>query len=127
MPSDLAELSRAEWVVMQACWAKRRMTAREVHEAAAPHREWEYQTVKTMLDRLVSKGYLKRHKVGPICLYEPAVSRGKAVGRAIDSFKSTVLGDSLAPLFAHFTGGKSLSDEEVASLRRLVQEHEEER
>ncbi|MBN1867435.1 BlaI/MecI/CopY family transcriptional regulator [Candidatus Sumerlaeota bacterium] len=125
MPNDLPELSRAEWLVMQACWEKRRATARDIHEEVSPRRGWEYQTVKTMLDRLTAKGYLKCGKVGPVCLFEPAVTRAKAIGRAIDTFKSTVLGDSLAPLFAHFTGGKSLSDEEIGSLRRLIEKHEE--
>ena len=60
MPDPAPELSKAEWLIMNACWDRKNLTARDVHEAVAPQREWEYQTVKTMLDRLVEKGYLRR-------------------------------------------------------------------
>ena len=124
MPHNLPELSKAEWLVMKACWERKNSTARDIHEAVGPHREWEYQTVKTMLDRLVDKGYLRREKVGPISVFSPGVPRAKALRRAIDGFVETVLANQLTPLFAHLAGGEKLSAEEVAALKKLVEENE---
>ena len=119
------ELTKAEWIVMKCCWSKGKCTARHVYEKTLEEKDWQYQTVKTMLDRLVRKGYVKMEKMGPICLYEPTVSRAKAAAQAMDSFLAIVLDGTFAPLFAHLAKGRRLNDEEMALLRRLVEEHSE--
>ena len=123
MPRRIPDLSKAEWLVMNECWRRGRSTARQIFEGAPAGKAWRYQTVKTMLDRLVVKGYLKREKLGPLCLFEPAIPRASAVSRSIDSFRDTVLGKTLAPLFAHIAP-QTLGEDEIASLKKLLREHE---
>ncbi len=125
MAKELPELSKAEWLIMNVCWNGGELTARNVHEKAVTKREWEYQTVKTMLDRLVAKGYLRRRKLGPLCLYKQAVPRSKVVTKAVETFADTVLGSTFVPLFAHLAEGRTLSDEEIAALEKLIEEHQE--
>lgn len=123
MTKQIPELSKAEWLIMNECWRRGRSTARQIFDQTPRRRSWSYQTVKTMLDRLTAKGYLKREKLGPLCLYEPAVVRAGVVSRSIESFRETVLGTTLAPLFAHLAGER-LSEDEIASLRRLIDEQD---
>ena len=125
MAKNLDDLTKAEWIVMKCCWSKGKCTARDVFEEVGGRRDWQYQTVKTMLDRLVQKGYLKLDKIGPICLFTPAVSQSKVAVRALDSFVSNVLDGTLAPLFAHLAKGPKLSEEELTMLKKLVENHEE--
>ncbi len=125
MPKELPELTKAEWLIMKRCWRAGQCTAREVYEATSSERDWQYQTVKTMLDRLAQKGYVTMDKIGPICLYKPTVSQAKAAARAVDSFVGTVLDGTVAPLFAHLAKGDKLSVDEIAALRKLVEEHPE--
>ena len=127
MVKSLPELSKNEWAVMKWCWDVGKCTARNVYEKALEERTWEYQTVKTMLDRLAKKGYLKRDKIGPICLFEPRVSRAASVRKAVDSFAETVLDEAVAPLFVHLAKGRKLNNAEIASLRKLIEQHEEDR
>lgn len=126
MAQEKPELSRTEWLVMNICWERGKATARQIHEQTPSERSWNYQTVKTMLDRLVAKGYLRREKLGPLCLFEPAVPRAKVVTRSIDAFRDTVLGNTLAPMFAHLAKGRKLGKDELASLKRLIEEQERE-
>ncbi|MBM4152323.1 MAG: BlaI/MecI/CopY family transcriptional regulator [Kiritimatiellaceae bacterium] len=119
------ELSKTEWLIMKLCWKNGKSTARQIFESAPESRNWEYQTVKTLLDRIADKGYLKREKLGPLCLYEPSVPRKKAMAEAIDTFFSTVMDNGLAPLFAHLANGRKLTQEELNSLKELVEQHEE--
>jgi BlaI family penicillinase repressor len=93
----LADLSKAEWLVMNLCWKRGRSTARQIFDESPPQRTWSYPTVKTMLDRLTAKGYLRREKLGPLCLFEPLVARERVVGGSIDTFWNTILGKTLAP------------------------------
>ncbi|WP_372367872.1 BlaI/MecI/CopY family transcriptional regulator [Candidatus Uabimicrobium sp. HlEnr_7] len=123
--TKLAKLSQTEWVVMKVCWEKKSCSAREVHETVTS-KDWEYRTVKTMLDRLVEKGYLTREKDANICLYITAVSQSSVTNTAIDNFISTVLDNTVTPLFAHFSKGKKLSKKELSSLKQLIDEFEEE-
>ena len=121
----LPELTKAEWLIMRCCWKKGKCTARDVYEEVLKQKGWRYQTVKTMLDRLVQKGYVKMGKIGPICLFEPAVSQTRVMGKALDSFVGTVLGGALTPIFAHLAKGRKLSQEDIESLKKLVEQHEE--
>jgi len=121
----LPELTRAEWLIMKSCWKKGKCTARDVYEDVLKQKGWRYQTVKTMLDRLVQKGYVKMGKIGPICLFEPAVSQTRVMGKALDTFVGTVLEGALAPVFAHLAKGGKLSQEDIESLKKLVEQHEE--
>ncbi|HKI86533.1 MAG TPA: BlaI/MecI/CopY family transcriptional regulator [Thermoanaerobaculia bacterium] len=114
-------LSRTEWKVMNACWALGRATARQVHESLND-RERDYRTVKTLLDRVAAKGYLEVEKLGPLCLYRPAVGHKEALAGAIRDFVGTVLDDRLAPLFLHLGENEELSDEELEAARRMLKE-----
>ncbi len=120
-------LSRAEWELMNVCWRKGTVTARQVLEATAGSRERDYQTVKTLLDRITSKGYLTMEKLGPLCLYTPAVERRLAVGRAVREFADTVLDRRLAPLMLEMVRKETLSDDELGELRDLLDRQSEER
>ncbi|MHB9029493.1 MAG: BlaI/MecI/CopY family transcriptional regulator [Candidatus Latescibacterota bacterium] len=121
------DLSKTEWSIMNICWRQGRSSARIVYEETLKEKSRGYQTVKTMLDRLVEKGYLRREKFGPIWLYEPTVSRSAVLAREIESFVATVLDNTLAPIFVHFAKKETLSDEELDELRKLIEKKEEER
>ncbi|MFC1573965.1 BlaI/MecI/CopY family transcriptional regulator, partial [Candidatus Latescibacterota bacterium] len=62
------ELSKTEWSLMNICWKKGKVSAREIYEETLKEKQRGYQTVKTMLDRMVGKGFLEREKFGPIWL-----------------------------------------------------------
>ena len=124
MRSDLQRLSRTEWTLMNICWRLGKSTARQVYEESLDHRERDYQTVKTLLDRIGAKGYLKIEKLGPLCLYSPIVARSAALGAAIEDFTRTVLDDTLAPVFVHLANSRQMKEEELDSLRELLRRHE---
>ena len=115
-------ISRTEWSIMNICWHKGKVSARDVYDETLKEKKRGYQTIKTMLDRLVEKGFLAREKFGPIWLYEPTVSRAAMRKREIESFIGTVLDNSVAPLFAHLADRETLSVEELAALKKLVDE-----
>ncbi len=109
---------------MNLCWKRGRATARQIYEDSLARRRRDYRTVKTMLDRIAAKGYLKVEKLGPLCLYTPVVSRREATSRAIREFIDVVLDRTLAPLFLHLAEEEELDEEELAALRRLIEKEE---
>ncbi|MFC1651258.1 BlaI/MecI/CopY family transcriptional regulator [Candidatus Latescibacterota bacterium] len=125
MQKILRELSPTEWSLMKICWEKGQVSARVIYEETLIEKKRGYQTVKTMLDRMVAKGFLERMKFGPIWLYKPAVSRAKVLACEIEKFTNTVLDNTFTPLFVHLSKKEKLTGDEIEKLKKLIEEHEE--
>ena len=118
-----SDLSKSEWLVMNRVWAHRKTTAREVTLDLATETDWSYNTVKTMLVRLVEKGWAKEHKVGGTCFYRPAVPRPKAIKEALDDLVDRVLDGAFEPLVAYLGKTDRLSQEDLKALEKLIQKY----
>ena len=122
----LKKLSKTEWSLMKIFWVKGESTAREIYEETLKVKKRGYQTVKTMLDRMVQKKYLEREKFGPIWLYKPAISRARILKAEIETLADNVLDNTLVPLFTHLTDKEKLTPEEIEALKKLIEKHDEE-
>jgi len=85
--------------------------------------KWSVSTVKTMLDRLVEKGVLTSIVRGHTCFYRAAVEREKVARENIAVFLDSVLDDALGPLVAYLANRKQLSEKDILTLERLLQNH----
>ena len=121
MKKDLPRISDAEWDVMQAAWRRAEFTAQEMIEELA-HRDWSPRTVKTLLGRLLAKGALAHEARGKAYVYRPAVKREDCVRQETESFLDRVFGGAAGPLLAHFVKRGRLSAEDIADLRKLLDE-----
>ena len=57
------ELLESEWVILETVWELEPCAAPTVQESLSGTKEWAYSTVKTIMDRMVKKGLLKKKKV----------------------------------------------------------------
>ena len=117
-------LSKTEWRIMNHCWRLGKATARQVWERSLEQHDRDYQTVKTLLDRITAKGYLQVEKLGNLCLYTPTVERRAAAGEAVQEFVDVVLDKALAPIFVYLAEKEDLSQEELETLERLLEREE---
>lgn len=121
MTNETAQkLSRAEWKLMNICWRLGSATARQIYEESLLDQDREYRTVKTLLDRIATKGYLETEKLGPLVVFTPAVERRSTLRDAVGDFVDTVLGRSLGPLVLHLAEREDLSHEERETLEGLI-------
>lgn len=99
------------------------MTASEVTNALRPSTDWAENTVRTLLTRLVKKRALKvgKNKSGTRT-FRPAVSREAIVKAESDSFAQRIFGGAAKPLIIHFAQNSRLTAEEVADLKRILNE-----
>ena len=126
MKTKNESLSKTEWSIMKICWEKGEVPARAIFEESLKNKKREYSSIKTMLERLVNKGFLNRKKFGPIWLYKPSVSRAKVLAKAIDSFVATVLDNTFTPLLTHFVEKENLKPEEIEALKKLIKKKNKE-
>jgi|YelNatPaOPRAMG01_1025707.scaffolds.fasta_scaffold06551_2 predicted transcriptional regulator len=118
---DLPDLSRAELDLMRILWRAERLSAREVHEGLDPAYGWAYSTTRTVLERLVAKGYLTRELFHGVNLYRPLISRPQGLARLVRDFADRVLEADRGGLVALFARDSSLSPAEVKELERLLE------
>ena len=123
MPREPSEpLTPAEWKVMNVVWRRKRCAARDVCDEAGREHGWAASTVKTLLRRLVDKGYLQATQVGNSFLYQPARPALQALRRAADALLQNALEGTVGPLLAHMVRRSQLSPGELAELRALLDE-----
>lgn len=125
MTKPLPVLARSEWTLMEALWARGQASATELQSDLLERQGWAYSTVKTMLDRLVEKGYLNARRLGNVYEYSPRVERGSAVTRIIDDVVDRVLEGSVTPFIQRLVERRPLTPEEVAELRDMLAQYPE--
>lgn len=116
-------ISHSEWAVMEALWEASPQTASEVCRVLRPTSKWAENTVRTLLTRLVEKGTLKTGKNrSGTKTFRPAVSRDAVVKAESKSFSQRLFGGAAKPLITHFVQNSELTEEDVAELKRILDE-----
>ncbi len=118
-------LSQSEWKIMKIVWEQKSCAARDVYAVAQKKHGWAMSTVKTLLRRLVDKGYLNARQVGNSFLYTPTQSAYKTLCRFADDLLSYALDGTVAPVMAYMVKKSDMSRDEIAELRAMLDEYEE--
>ena len=71
---SVVELTEGEWEIMKVVWEKEPCAAGTVQEVLTESRDRAYSTVKTIMDRMVEKGFLRIEKVRNVQLFLSCVS-----------------------------------------------------
>lgn len=117
-PRDITD---TELAVLRLLWKRGPSTIRELTDRLYPDGgHSHYATVQSLLDRLQSKGFVDREKRGRVNVFEAAVSRGEVIGRRLRATAEELCEGSMAPLLTHLVGDADLSEDEVDTLKRLV-------
>jgi predicted transcriptional regulator len=111
---------------MEVLWLTSPIATEEVMAALEPRGKWQESTVKTLLNRLLKKGAISARKDGRRYLYSPVLKRKQWVSSESIGFLNRLFGGRVAPLVAHFSQQRKLSKNDIADLKRLIQELDDE-
>ena len=120
------QISEAEAVVMQVLWQRDPMGADEVVAALAERSDWAEPTVKTLLNRLLNKGAISATKDGRRYLYSPVLQQDAWIAQQSGGLLDRLFGGRVAPLVAHFSEQGKLSRKDIAELKKLIGELDDE-
>jgi len=118
----LPRLSAGELEMIQLLWEHESLTLAEAQEAIG--REIGYTTIQTRLNRLVEKGLVERAKERP-ARYTTHLTPDDVSQPHLDLLLRRVSGGSIVPLVAGLIRNQKLAPNEVAALRKLVEELEQ--
>ena len=113
-------ISSAESVVMEQLWRKSPLSADEIVGAIGDEQDWSDKTVKTLLNRLLTKKAIAATRDGRRYLYAPLIQRKAYVQNESRGLLDRLFDGKLAPLVSHFAETRQLSKDDVAELKRLI-------
>jgi BlaI family penicillinase repressor len=120
----LVELTEAEWEIMKVVWDKQPCTAGTVQEELAASRDRAYSTVKTTMDRMVEKGFLKIERIRNLQLFAACISKVQAKHGEFRRMLKRAFDGALTPMMQFLIEHEGLSKEEVSQLRELIRKTE---
>lgn len=121
MSQPHVHVPEAELSVLKLLWDRGSSTIRELTDVLYPGGDTaHYATVQKLLERLRSKGFVRRRKQGRGHAYSAVVERNELIGRRLQETAEQLCGGSLTPLLTHLVSRSRIGEEDLAALRALV-------
>jgi predicted transcriptional regulator len=124
MKAKKIQISAAESQVMETLWRKGPLTPDEIIAATAKANDWGAGTVRTLIARLLRKGFLAGTRQDGGYFYKPLVSRADYVRSESQLLLDRLFGGQAGPLVAHFVSEQKLTTADVKKLKKLIREME---
>ncbi len=122
-----AELTEAEWEIMKVVWKKEPCAAGTVQEVLTESRDRAYSTVKTTMDRMVEKGFLRIEKIRNLQLFRSCISKVEAKRGEFHRMLKRAFDGALTPMMQFLIEHEGISKKQASELRRLVNKAEKEK
>ena len=119
--ADGKHISVAESLLMEALWQKHPLTAEDITNQVAQPQGWSTGTVKSLLNRLLSKDAVSAVRDGRKYLYSPVLQRADYVSAEGRGLLDRLFDGKVMSFVSHFSENEKLSENEIADLKRLVE------
>lgn len=107
--------------VMEAVWSRASATVRDVREAIRGRKRYSFNTVMTIMNRLVAKGLLAKRSVDGTFAYAAKISRKDFIRDINRSVVGALLKDgTLFQAAAFIDAVRECSEEELRLLRQVI-------
>ncbi len=113
-------LSEREWTVLNVLWDTDGAELGEIVNRLYPHTKWSRNTVLTYLTRMETKGLVTINKEASPHLYRATIDRESCQQKERESFLNRVYSGSTGDLIAAFLKEERISQEEIESLRQIL-------
>ena len=114
------KLFDSELKVMEVLWKNGEMTAGQIAKILQAETGWNRNTTYTVIKKCVDKGAIRREEPGFRCI--PMITREQVQEYKTEELIDKMFDGSREKFFAAFLGGGRLSEEELRSLKALVEQ-----
>ena len=118
----LPGLSQSQREIMEIVWDRSEVSAIEVRDILSKKRDLAKNTVRTLLDRMEEKGWLKHREDGRTYLYSAAQPREASIGQKVLEVVEHVCGGSPEELVTALLDYRGLSPQELKRIRTMLDE-----
>ena len=120
---DRRKPTDAELAILRVLWSRGPSTVREVFDALGS--EGAYTTALKLLQIMTDKGLVRRDESTRTHVYEAAYSEQQTQKQLVTDLLDRVFDGSAAKLMLHALESGKASADELAEIRRLLDEHRE--
>ena len=107
---------------MEALWRAHPLSADDIMADIADAQSWSAGTVKSLLNRLLSKEAISATREGRKYLYSPQLSQADYISTEGQGLLDRLFEGRVSALFTHFSKHEKLSADDVRELKKLIQE-----
>lgn len=114
-------ISNAEWDIMRVVWAQERVTSSAILTILNQKLHWTSSTIKTLLKRLVDKGYLATEKVGKGFVYSALISEQEAIYHQVDELFDKFCPTKHLDIIRHVITRTDMTLDDIEQLQELLE------
>ena len=114
-------ISNAEWDIMRVVWAQERVTSSAILTILNQKLQWTSSTIKTLLKRLVDKGYLATEKVGKGFVYSALISEQEAIYHQVDELFDKFCPTKHLDIIRHVITRTDMTLDDIEQLQELLE------
>lgn len=118
----LQPLSRAQREVMEIIWNEGEASVADVCKHLNKEREVARNTVRTLMERMETKGWLSHRESGRSYVYSATVPREESLGQRVIDMVDKACGGNPELLMMALLDYRGLSEEEAKRIRSMLDE-----
>ena len=115
-------ISEAEWEVMRVVWSNVHTTSKFVIDTLGEEKSWTPSTIKTLLSRLVEKGFLETTKQGNKFLYSAKCVEDECLEILTQNFLERICERRTHIIVKNIIETDNLSKSNIGEIIELLQE-----
>ena len=127
MADALPRPTEAELELLRVLWERGPSTVRGIHDALSDAKETGYTTTLKILQKMAEKGLVRRNETQKSHVYAATVKAEKTQRQLVRDLLQKAFGGSPGRLVLQALSEKRASAEELAEIRRLLDELEKSR
>ncbi|HEX6126369.1 MAG TPA: BlaI/MecI/CopY family transcriptional regulator [Pyrinomonadaceae bacterium] len=114
----------AELEILDVLWERKKATVREVFEDISRRRSTTYTTILKLMQIMQAKGLVVRDEKGKAHIYRPKSSQRQTQTKLVGTLLEKAFRGSALNLVQHVLETKPTTPEELAAIRRLIDDAE---
>lgn len=114
----------AELEILDVLWDKRKATVREIHDEISKRKSTAYTTVLKTMQIMQEKGLVARDDRAKAHVYSPKFTQRQTQTKLVSTLLDKAFRGSALNLVQHVLETKPATSEELAEIRRLIDEAE---
>ena len=115
-------ISEAEHQVMKVIWRDNPIVASEIINVLTDKTDWKPKTIKTLINRLLTKGVIGYEKTGRKYVYYPIVEEEDFIKTESRMFLKRIFGGAMKPMLVSMVENEDLTLDDLDELRKYIME-----
>ena len=114
------DIAEAEWIIMKVVWENEACAAGTVQEILEESKGWTYGTIKSTMDRMVEKGFLKVERIRYLQLFRSCISEVEAKRIEFRKMLRRAFDGALTPMMQFLIENDELSEQEYSCMEDMI-------